>query len=611
MLLWSATAAWHAFKPLPAGLRVEGPAVAVDPASLQLITDETSANFYGHRSTQPNIHAATLELVREARDFLVLDYFLFNEQAGPSGELRYEQGIRPVARELREAVLALRQAQPQLPILVMIDPINSYYRRRLPPELEPLARAGIDVVMTDLMRLRDPNPLYSATWRMTLGWWLKPSSSGRFPNPLDAGGPSLSFGALSRIAHFKANHRKLVLTGDGEGSLRGIVSSGNPHDGSSAHSNVALQLAGEALRPLLVSELDIAGWSGWQGGAKFAAFRAIPAPRADAAAPADAILARVLTEGAIRDALVGALDATRAGDTVDIAQFYFSERRVIEALIQAARRGAAVRVVLDPNKDAFGFEKSGLPNREVASELIAASDGAIKLRWYRTHGEQFHTKLAAVRRGDRLWLLLGSANLHPPQPGGLQPRGRHRRGCAGQQRAGGQCGRLVRDAVEQSTRRLGIHRRRGCVGGTLAGPLLALPLHGSQRPVYFLTARASAAACAAASAIACCAARSSAFTMGPSRFSPAGTCAEASQRPSTWRGAPPSSTQSKSTRASGAPAAYAASKCRTVSSRSKSPMTDAGAAPITVANWPEFASDSAANASSTLGSESPQRLSAK
>jgi len=32
------------------------------------------------------------------------------------------------------------------------------------------------------------------------------------------------------------------------------------------------------------------------------------------------------------------------------------------------------------------------------------------VRWYRTHGEQFHTKLAAVRRGDRLWLLLGSAN---------------------------------------------------------------------------------------------------------------------------------------------------------------------------------------------------------
>jgi hypothetical protein len=263
------------------------------------------------------------------------------------------------------------------------------------------------VVMTDLTRLRDSNPLYSATWRLALGWWLKPSNRGRFGNPLDADGPTLSFGALSRMPHFKANHRKLALTGNGKGSLVGIVSSGNPHDASSAHSNVALKLGGEALRPLLASELDIARWSGWQGSADFDRFRAAPATVAPATGDSNAT---VLTEGAIRDALLKALDSTQRGDAVDIAQFYFSERRVIEALIAAARRGVGVRVVLDPNKDAFGFEKSGLPNREVASELIASSDGAIKLRWYRTHGEQFHAKLAAVRRGDRLWLLLGSAN---------------------------------------------------------------------------------------------------------------------------------------------------------------------------------------------------------
>jgi hypothetical protein len=292
----------------------------------------------------------------------------------------------------------------------MVDPINSYYRRSPPPELALLSRAGIDVVLTDLVQLRDSNPLYSATWRLALGWWLKPANRGAFGNPLDANGPTLSFGALSRIPHFKANHRKLALTGDGMGSLVGIVSSGNPHDASSAHSNVALKLAGEALRPLLVSELAIAGWSGWRGAARFEPFRAAPAATVTPAPAVDATRARVLTEGAIRDSLVATLDSTGTGDSVDIAQFYFSERRVIEALIAASRRGVAVRVILDPNKDAFGFEKSGLPNREVASELIAASDGGIKLRWYRTHGEQFHAKLAAVRRGDRLWLLLGSAN---------------------------------------------------------------------------------------------------------------------------------------------------------------------------------------------------------
>jgi phosphatidylserine/phosphatidylglycerophosphate/cardiolipin synthase-like enzyme len=33
------------------------------------------------------------------------------------------------------------------------------------------------------------------------------------------------------------------------------------------------------------------------------------------------------------------------------------------------------------------------------------------VRWYRTHGEQFHTKLVTIYGADRLWMTLGSANL--------------------------------------------------------------------------------------------------------------------------------------------------------------------------------------------------------
>jgi phosphatidylserine/phosphatidylglycerophosphate/cardiolipin synthase-like enzyme len=33
------------------------------------------------------------------------------------------------------------------------------------------------------------------------------------------------------------------------------------------------------------------------------------------------------------------------------------------------------------------------------------------VRWYRTHGEQFHTKLVLIYGPDRLWMTLGSANL--------------------------------------------------------------------------------------------------------------------------------------------------------------------------------------------------------
>ena len=109
--------------------------------------------------------------------------------------------------------------------------------------------------------------------------------------------------------------------------------------------------------------------------------------------------------------MVERLQSAAAGDAIDIAKFYLADRGVLRALRDAAERGAAVRVLLDPNKDAFGREKDGIPNRPVASELVAGSEGAIRLRWYRTHGEQFHVKLVAVRGRDGYWLTLGSANL--------------------------------------------------------------------------------------------------------------------------------------------------------------------------------------------------------
>jgi phosphatidylserine/phosphatidylglycerophosphate/cardiolipin synthase-like enzyme len=120
---------------------------------------------------------------------------------------------------------------------------------------------------------------------------------------------------------------------------------------------------------------------------------------------------QVLTEGEIGAAIERNFAATRAGDSIDIAMFYLSDRNIIESLIAAAKRGVAVRVILDPNKDAFGRTRNGIPNRSVASELAAATDGAIKVRWFRTHGEQFHSKLVATSTQTDFWFTVGSANL--------------------------------------------------------------------------------------------------------------------------------------------------------------------------------------------------------
>jgi phospholipase D-like protein len=90
---------------------------------------------------------------------------------------------------------------------------------------------------------------------------------------------------------------------------------------------------------------------------------------------------------------------------------HLAERTVIESLLAANARGVRVRLILDPNKDRSGEAISSIPNGPVASELVTASDGAIHVRWYRTHGEEFHSKLVMIQGAERLWFTLGSADL--------------------------------------------------------------------------------------------------------------------------------------------------------------------------------------------------------
>lgn len=398
-------ALWNLYKPLPNGTGVRGELVETSLAQLHFLADLTGADVFGAPIVHQQIFDAILKTIGEARQYVVLDFFLFNAQRGGTLDAKPR---RELSRELCDALLTRKRAMPGLQVLFITDPINDLYGSLPSRELADLGDAGIDVVRIDLDSLRDSNPIYSALWRVTTKWW---SGDGKgdpwLSNPLDAGPDLVSFGAWARLLNFKADHRKVLIADDGHGGITGIVTSANPHDASSLHSNVALKLSGEALLPLLRSEMSLAHDSGWHGEWE----PPPPTPSPPVTNPAEAARVQMLTESEIGAAIERNLAETRAGDSIDIAMFYLSDRSVIQALIAAAKRGVVVRVVLDPNKDAFGREKDGIPNRSVASELGAATDGAIKVRWFRTHGEQFHSKLVVIRTQEEYWFTLGSANL--------------------------------------------------------------------------------------------------------------------------------------------------------------------------------------------------------
>ena len=410
LAVWVLVGAWNTWKPMPQGVVVNGGWSALHEGDVRFLRDITAADAYGHSIVDQQIFDAAFRIIADAQRFVVLDMFLFNTQRGARTSAP-ATSLRPLAEELTRLLIDKRRADPQFRVLFITDPINDVYGGEPSPELKTLRAAGVDVVVTDLDRLRDSNPAYSALWRLAIGWWAD-GGPGDWPNPFDAGAPGVSLGVWARLANFKANHRKLLIADGPDGVLHGLVTSANPHDASSQHSNVALAIKGPALAPLLESELAIARFSGWTGEPLPVSAAAASGAAASASASAAATgRIRIVTEESIADAVVERLQTCAAGDAIDIAMFYLSDRDVLRALHDAAARGAAVRVLLDPNKDAFGREKNGIPNRPVATELVAGSDGAIRVRWYRTHGEQFHVKLVAVRGREGYWLTLGSANL--------------------------------------------------------------------------------------------------------------------------------------------------------------------------------------------------------
>ncbi|QQP96812.1 phospholipase D family protein [Lysobacter enzymogenes] len=396
LLAWIASAVYHVYKPLPAGTSLAGPLRSA--RDVALLTDITWTDPQGARHSDQHVFDETLRLIGQADRAIVADQFLFNDFGSEQpGETRY----RKLSQELTDALIARKRARPALTVVLITDPINTVYGGRASPHLEQLRAAGIEVVITDLARLRTPNPAWSGLWQLCCRWAGNDSDGGWLPNPLGPGQVGLR--SWLALLNLNANHRKTLVVDQGE-DWTALVASANPHDASSLHGNVAVRFSGAAALDLLASERAVAAFSGaaWP--------RALPTtvPRESIVDTTSAPRVQVLTEARIRDALLAAVDGARGGDRLDIAVFYFSHRRLVDAVAAAHKRGVGVRVLLDPNEDAFGRKKNGVPNRQVAAELVAAG---VPLRWCDTHGEQCHAKLLLRTGSDgKIELIAGSAN---------------------------------------------------------------------------------------------------------------------------------------------------------------------------------------------------------
>ncbi|MEZ5275729.1 MAG: phospholipase D-like domain-containing protein [Opitutaceae bacterium] len=412
--------------PPTAGFAVRSESFPCPPDRIHLLIDSTSHPPDAEGSVLDHaIFDALLDQIARADDFICADFFLWNPWEGA-----VRGNHRDLAEELAAALIARKLEDPDLPIVVLTDPINRIYGNDEPEFFAMMAEAGIPVVFTDLTRLADSNFLYARPARFygpILSTLLTPTGlldRRWIGNPFDPDLGPISLRQMGHLLYFKANHRKILVTRSAERGIELTAGSLNPANGSAAHSNLAVQLTGPVAQAALGTELSVIRWSAREG----TVLEDEPG-RLDATVAAilkrtlmdwddylvDEATARAtwLTESRIREAVVDQLERAGSGDRIEIAMFYLSDRMVIDALKAAVRRDVSIFLILDANRDAFGREKNGIPNRPVAAELMRLGrDHPIEIRWADTRGEQFHPKAMAVIPADGRppVLLLGSAN---------------------------------------------------------------------------------------------------------------------------------------------------------------------------------------------------------
>lgn len=396
LVLWLiAVMVYQTHKPLPAGVSYESPLYTVD--QVDFLYDLTYPDGQGGFRQERHIYDRMLQMIGEAKQFIVLDLFLFNDYT------HKDQTYPDLSGELTRRLLAQKAKYPKLNIVFVTDEINTNYGSAPNPLLEQLKQAGAQVIITDVNPLHDSTPAYSAVWRTFLQWFGQ-SGTGWIPNLMASNGPDITARSYMKLLNVKANHRKVLAT---ENSA--LISSGNVHNASAFHSNIAFEVQGNIIGDIISSEQAVANFS---GGGTLPEWKNRPAstPSQDTAGTGK-LQIRYLTEGKIYTYLLDAIRQSDKGDTLWMGMFYLADTRVMKELVSAGERGVQIRLVMDPNENAFGQEKIGLPNRPVTEELLEHSGPQMQIRWYNTTKEQYHTKLLYIAKANGPSLILGgSAN---------------------------------------------------------------------------------------------------------------------------------------------------------------------------------------------------------
>ncbi len=371
---------------LPANISMESPVYRTDNVEFYYdLTYKKDDTIY----TEHRIFNQMEKIIEDAEEFIVMDVFLFNNLYNAS-----EFNFPKVSSGIKKALIKKKREDSDIQIYFITDEINTFYGVYNTDELEKLEENGITVILTDLTETNGANKLYSTFWKYFFSWFGT-GGYGWLPNPFSPEAPKVTIRSYLKLINLKGNHRKVLVT-----EKEALITSANPHSASGYHSNIGFKFDGGIINSVVDSEKAVGELSGIKMELPVVEFQ-----------NEGEYQIQLLTEGKIGETLDRDIDSSQSGDKIYIGMFYLGDKVIVKKLVAAAERGVRVRLILDENNEAFGMKKRGIPNKVTAKKLIDKTKGGIEVKWYRSSGEQYHTKLVIIETSEEMVINGGSANL--------------------------------------------------------------------------------------------------------------------------------------------------------------------------------------------------------
>lgn len=441
------TVSCSTIKTPPLGINYESPIRETENAEFHY--DLTYLDKDGNIQYDRNLWDATYKVIDNAKDYLIVEMFLFNDLYNKDKEHFPE-----FAKEYTERLVKKQKENPNLKVYILADENNNFYGAFEHPFITSMKNAGINVIIVDIFKLKDTFPWYSPFWRTFIKPMGNPQNKGWITNFYGDMWPKLTIRNLLRALNVKAVHKKVFLN-----EKEVVVSSANIHDPSYFHENIAIYTDGPIVKDVLHNLQLVAKFSDSEinvDGSDRRMENIMNSGSNDKTETDEKTLnsenqkennvkqinnkeneqnvkektsinseknsitdteghtykIQYLTEGAIGKHLDEDIDSLKVGDELLMGMYFLADKGVIDRLIRAANRGVKIRIIFDRSRDAFGMSTNGLPNKPVSKKLKKKTKGKIEIKWYFTNNEQYHTKITLMKKTDgNVIINAGSANL--------------------------------------------------------------------------------------------------------------------------------------------------------------------------------------------------------